>query len=206
MSNKLNTIFLAIFILVIALIYFHTTDTLDQDLGRHIKLGEIIWQAKEVPKTNLFSYTNPDEPVFNSHWGSQVIFYFVHRSLGVGGLILLSTLVNTAAFGLLFAFAVRIVGIVIPAILFIPIVFILLDRTWIRPEMFGNLFYAIVLITLFSPRARKIVKWVFPLIALFWINLHITAVLGVVAMGVVLAQDALENSKLQFKSQKFGNL
>lgn len=182
---------LVLWILVICLIYLHTTDAFDQDLGRHLKLGEIIWETKEVPKTNLFSYTNPDEPVFNSHWGSQVIFYSIHKAFGINGLIFLNTIVNTAAFGLLFFFATRRAGIVIPSLIFMPFVFLLLDRTWIRPEMFGNLFYALLLVCLFSKRVREWLKWFFPIIALLWINLHITAVVGVFMMGVVLLQDTV---------------
>lgn len=192
MNTKASLFFITFWFVVISLIYFHATDAFDQDLGRHLKLGEIIWETKQVPKTNLFSYTNPDEPVFNSHWGSQVIFYLVHRLSGANGLIILSTLFNTAAFGMLFALAVRRVGILIPSMLFIPFSFMLLDRSWIRPEMFGNLFFAIVLVALFSPRARRLIKWAFPVIAFLWMNLHISAVFGVFAMGVILFQDTLE--------------
>lgn len=176
----------------IFLLYFHATDTFDQDLGRHLKLGEIIWQTHSVPKTNLLSYTNPNEPVLNSHWLSQVIFYLVHRASGVGGLILLSTIVNAIALGGLLYFAARRVGPVIPSLVFIPFLFIFTDRSWVRPEMFGNLFYALVLVALFSLRVRSIVKWLFPIIALLWINLHVTWILGVFSMLAVLLQDSLE--------------
>lgn len=195
----IEKLFILTSLFIIFLIYFHTTDAFDQDLGRHLKLGEIIWQTKEVPKTNLFSFTNPNESVFNSHWGSQVIFYLVHRSLGVDGLILLNSLVNTVAFGTLFLMAIRRAGIFIPSLLLVPFVFILLDRTWIRPEVFGNLFYAMLLVAIFSKRIRKYLKWFFPILALFWINLHITAVFGVFTMGVVLLQDSLEGAKIRYK-------
>ena len=202
----MKKIFFILWILIISLIYLHTTDAFDQDLGRHLKLGEIIWQTKEVPKTNLFSYTNPNEPVFNSHWGSQVIFYGVYNAFGVNGLILLSMIVNASAFGILFFFASRRVGLLISSLLFLPIVFLLLDRIWIRPEMFGNLFYAVVLVSLFSKRVRKYLKWFFPVLAFLWINLHITAVFGVFAMGVVLIQDLLEElhaAKYKIQNTKY---
>lgn len=193
MNGKLSLLLIILWIVLISLLYLHTTNSFDQDLGRHIKLGEIIWQTKQVPKTNLFSYTNPNEPVFNSHWGSQVIFYFVNKSFGVNGLILLNTLINTLAFGLLFIFVSRRIGILTPSIVFIPFIFILTDRTWIRPEMFGNLFYAVLLITIFSKRIRNILKWFFPIIALLWINLHISWVFGVFVMAVVLLQDVVDS-------------
>lgn len=201
MSRKFILFLLVLWFIPIALVYFHTTDAFDQDLGRHLKLGEIIWQTKSVPKTNLFSYTNPDEPVFNSHWGSQVIFYGIHKAFGVNGLILFNTIINTAAFSMLFLLTGLRIGFFIPSVLFIPFVYMLLDRTWIRPEMFGNLFYAVLLVSLFSKRARKYIKWFFPVIAFLWINLHISAVFGVFSMFVVLLQDSIseysENSVSQ---------
>lgn len=195
-----NRLLMLLWLIPIFLLYFHATDTFNQDLGRHLKLGEIIWNTHEVPKTNLFSYTNPDEPVLNSHWLSQVILYLVHRSAGVGGLILLTTIVNTLALGALFYFAARRVGWVVPGLAFIPFVFIFTDRSWIRPEMFGNLFYVVVLISLLSPRVRKIAKWMFPVIAMLWVNLHISWIFGIFAMGVVLLQDVLDSKIKNLKS------
>ncbi|PJE69283.1 hypothetical protein COU96_00565, partial [Candidatus Shapirobacteria bacterium CG10_big_fil_rev_8_21_14_0_10_38_14] len=72
MKNE-KIIFFLLGFLVIFLAYFHQLDDFDQDLGRHIKLGEIIWQTKKVPVMNLFSYTHPDFPTLDHHWGSQVI-------------------------------------------------------------------------------------------------------------------------------------
>jgi hypothetical protein len=190
--KKLSLILFLLWLIPITLIYFHKTDVFDQDLGRHLKIGEIIVKTHEVPKINLFSYTNPQEPVFNSHWGSQVIFYGIYQLLGINGLILLSVLVNTTAFGLLFYLVTRRMSIVVPSVLLIPYLFLLLDRSWVRPEMFGNLFFAIVLYALFDTKWRRKIKWAFPFITLLWINTHITAVIGVGAMGVVLGQEILD--------------
>lgn len=195
MFDKFQKFLVLLWFVPITLIYLHTTDSFDQDLGRHIKLGEIIWETKQVPKVNLFSYTNPNEPVFNSHWGSQVIFYLLHKHFGIAGLVLTNALINTLAFGTLFWLAARRSGILIPSLLFIPFSFMLLDRTWIRPEMFGNLFFSILLLSLFVEKIRKVVKWIMPFIALLWVNLHITAFLGVFVMVIVLAQDIFESKK-----------
>ncbi len=193
MDKNFKILLLIFWFFVFFLIYFHTTDSFNQDLGRHIKFGEIIWQTWEVPKTNLFSYTNPEEPVFNSHWGAQVVFYLIHQVAGVNGLIIMSALINAASLGLIFTLAVKRVEFLIPSILFIPFLYIFLDRTWIRPEMFGNLFFAILLVCLFLPKLRSRLKWFFPIIAFLWINLHISAVLGVFTMGLILLQDSLES-------------
>src|SRR5262250_2121111 len=53
----------------------HSINLTDSDLGRHLKNGELVIQSRLVARTNLFSYTFPDQPFVNHHWGSGVIFY-----------------------------------------------------------------------------------------------------------------------------------
>lgn len=65
-------------ILLLAFVFsflFRTDLSFDQDLGRHLKLGEIITQTWNIPKINLFSYTNPDFPFINTHWLFEVWAY-----------------------------------------------------------------------------------------------------------------------------------
>lgn len=197
MFGKSQKFFILFWLIPISLIYLHATDTFDQDLGRHLKIGEIIWQTREVPKVNLFSYTNPDEPIFNSHWGSEVVFYVVHNKLGLPGLIVLSTIINTLVFSIVFVLAVRRTGVLVPSILFIPFMFILLDRSWVRPEMFGNLLFALLLIFLFSPRIKKAFKWGLPIIILLWVNVHITWLLGILGVFIVLIQDVIDRGGIK---------
>lgn len=191
-NGKLRSLLFTLWLIPIALIYLHATDTFDQDLGRHLKIGELIVKEKQVPKINTFSFTFANESVFNSHWGSEVIFYQLHKSFGVPGLITLSVVINTLAFALIFFLAVLRSGIVIPSLLFIPFLYLLLDRSWVRPEMFGNLFFAILLFFLFSPKIRARFKWFLPIITLLWTNLHITALFGVFAIFFILLQDLLQ--------------
>src|SRR3989344_258512 len=85
---KQNYLFVIIFVLF-GVFLVHNFDTIGQDIGRHLKVGEIIWQTKEVPKTNLFSFTEPDFPFINHHWLSEVIFFGIFNWFGFTGLILL---------------------------------------------------------------------------------------------------------------------
>ena len=72
---------------------FRTDHSFDQDLGRHIKLGEIIWQTKEVPKTNLFSYTNEDFPFINTHWLFEVVAYGFSQTIGLSAFLVLKIII-----------------------------------------------------------------------------------------------------------------
>src|SRR3972149_12086752 len=72
---------------------FRTDHAFDQDLGRHLKLGEIIWQTKSVPKINLFSYTNPDFPFINTHWLFEVLVYLGQQAIGLQTLLILKIII-----------------------------------------------------------------------------------------------------------------
>ena len=78
-------------VLVFALLFvlsIHSFNSIGQDIGRHLKVGEIIWQTNEIPKTNLFSFTEPNSPFTNHHWLSEVIFYHIFNLGGFTSLIL----------------------------------------------------------------------------------------------------------------------
>ena len=95
-------VYVLLFVLLASFL-IHNFDSIGQDIGRHLKVGEIIWQTKEVPKTNLFSFTEPDFPFINHHWLSEVMFFGVFGLAGFTGLILVKTVLVLLAFWLLFS-------------------------------------------------------------------------------------------------------
>src|SRR2546428_12739707 len=72
---------------------FRTDFSFDQDLGRHLKLGEIIIQTHQIPKTNLFSYTNADFPFINTHWLFEVLVYALSQTIGLYLLLVLKVII-----------------------------------------------------------------------------------------------------------------
>lgn len=85
--------------------FFHPVYSITQDLGRHLKTGEIILNTYSVPKTNLFSYTYPNFPFINHHWLSEVFYFFSFQRVGFNGLLILNTVLALLAFGLIFNIA-----------------------------------------------------------------------------------------------------
>src|SRR5947209_12011095 len=66
--------------------FFHPVTAINEDLGRHLLLGQIIDKTQTVPRVNLLSYTYPQAPVINSHWLSDVVFFFIYQQSGFNGL------------------------------------------------------------------------------------------------------------------------
>src|SRR3989338_815335 len=127
---------------------FRTDYSFDQDLGRHLRLGEIILQTKSVPLVNLFSYTYPDFPFFNSHWLFEVLVYLGQQTVGLQAILILKVII--------FLTAVWLILKVIPKnqYLLLPVSFIFLhtlrERPELRPEVFSFLFTALTIYILES--------------------------------------------------------
>ncbi len=189
MTGKI-TIFLLLFFVFSFL--FRTDSSFDQDLGRHIKLGEIIVQTHQVPTTNLFSYTNPDFPFINTHWLFEVFVYLWSTSLGLQSLLIFKIIIFLLSVWLIFK--------IVPKdrrVLLLPIGFIFLhvlrERLELRPEIFSFLFTAstyYILETytssLRAPKGRGNLIFLLPLIQLIWVNTHIYFFVGLTLQAIFL--------------------
>jgi len=163
------------------------------DLGRHLKNGEIFLTTLTIPRRNFYSYTHPNFPVINHHWGSGVIFYLLYQ---LGSFPLLSIiygfLVSLAVF-LIFR-AALIVGSTWESFLSLLLALPLISyRTEVRPEGFSFLFFSLdfylLLKFLKSQISFKKLALFYLLIQLVWANLHLFFVFGpfLVAIAIVEA-------------------
>lgn len=158
---------------------FSTSQDFNQDLGRHLKLGEIISKTKSVPNINLFSYTYPGFPFINHHWMSEIIFYNLVRFFGLSSLIYLKiALITLSVLIILKSTTNRATYIsgVISALLFSPL---LVERADIRPEIFAYFLFSwlLLIVVTYQKNSRKI--YFIPLIIVLWINLHISFIFGI---------------------------
>lgn len=190
-----NAILVAAFLLFTLVLHFTSSNDFTQDLGRHLKLGEMIVQTKTIPSQNLFSYTNPNFPFTNHHWLSEVFFYILSHSFGLSSLLLLKVSIIVAA-----VFIVVLIGLktrnyltaIVSALIFSPL---LLDRSDIRPEIFGYLFFSILLfLMMLYPHYKRGLLFI-PLIMILWVNIHISFIFGVYVLGIFFIKLILIHKK-----------
>lgn len=191
---KIILIFSTFFLLFAG--FFHQINAFTQDLGRHLKMGEIILQSHQVPKTNLFSYTYPDFPFINHHWLSEVVFYLIFRMSGPNGLLIFATLTVLFVFSLIYFSALKkdnVFPITIASIFYLGILF---ERTDLRPEIFSFLFLSVFIVILYKYR-EGFTKWIFllPLIEIIWVNMHIYFFMGLIIVGLFLLDFIIKNRK-----------
>jgi len=161
----------------------------DSDLGRHLALGNYILENHVVPSRDVFSHTLPDQPRPPYEWLTQVLFALVYRLLHLDGIILMTAIVISVTFALLYKYANDRCGS--PALV-LATAFLASSSSsihWLpRPHIFTFLFLAIWIERLEKLRKGETVRlFIFPLMMLFWANMHGGFVFGILAWGAYFA-------------------
>jgi hypothetical protein len=187
-ADRWDALWLCSFLLLVFLI--GCVEIEDGDLWWHLRTGQLIAERGEVPRTDWFTYTNPDSPWIDLHWGFQLIAAGLWAIGGAPVLVLTKSLLGTAAFALCLSCRRpqlpwrQAVGCWLPSVL------IFSGRNQVRPEMFSFLFLAAVLAVLFHQRRRPWLVWLLPLIQVLWINVHALFILGLIVWACFLADGA----------------
>ena len=191
-----------LFILYLGLFSFQKIDLATADIGRHLENGKIMLEPEQfgttrsaLLNTNFFSYTNPDFPFVNHHWGSGILLYLFFSVFGFGGLSLLyfSWIAGALIFIILSIYdEVDLQTLCVCGIFLIPLI---ADRTEIRPEGLSFLFLAIFFFLLYkyskNATANQKFLWIIPAIELLWVNMHIYFIFGIYIVGIFLFQSII---------------
>lgn len=180
---------------------------LDGDLGRHITIGNYILDHQRIPTQDIFSHTMNGAPLTPHEWLAQVTFALAHRLLGLDGIVILTALVLSLAFTLLYNEILRrgtnpLVAIVLTLLAAAASSVHFLAR----PHIFTILFLAIWTPIVMSAERGEDHKSVFflPLIMLVWVNTHGAYIAGLIVGGAALAGATWEwtRKRLPFESVK----
>lgn len=209
-DKKFKIILLVLLFVGYAIFLLHPLEAINQDLGRHFKISEEILSNKEIPKTNLFSYTEPNQTFINTHWLGGLIFYGLEKVVGLKGLILFKTLISLISFGIIFWLALKMSytknkkNFYLVFLLSFLSLFLMLERTDVRPEIFSFLFFALYFYILRTYREGSRIIYFLPLIQLLWVNIHIYFFLGPVLWLCFLIERWLKDKNYLEKGKIFG--
>lgn len=161
----------------------------DGDLPRHLLMGKYVLETGAPPTTEIFSYPYAGREYVPHEWLAGVIFYLAWLVLDLNGVVLLAGILIGAAFLLIFvqmalnskelllSFVLVLLGAVVTSI------------HWLaRPHLFTMVFLAIWLVLLDRlARGGQIRIWIFPLLMLFWANIHAEYIVGFLVLLAYLA-------------------
>lgn len=175
-----NLTFSALF-LTVAILSLRQIHLVTADLGRHITNGKELLENSAVLNTNFYSYTYPEEPFVNHHWGSGLLFYGIHQWLGFEGLSFFHMTLTVTAFALIFLVSKNLTSTTDAALASLVVLPLLISRSEIRPELFSFVMTAGFYYILASWRTNRLSRnWLalLPLLMIVWVNLHIYFFMG----------------------------
>lgn len=185
-------------VLVIAILMWYgimlaqKIDLTTADLGRHIKNGEIWLTADDRHKLlgiNFYSFTEPDYPFINHHWGSGVVFFLIVASFGFSALSYFYIVLGIVTFLFFFDIARKMSNVYIASSVSSLLMPIMASRVEVRPEIFTYFFTGLFFWMLWRYHFRKIdyrFLFLLPIGMLVWVNLHVGFFMGIVLVGVFL--------------------
>ena len=178
----------------------------DGDLPRHLLTGGLILESGHIPQFDLFSYRTVNKPGIPHEWLAQVIFFISYNFLGLSGVVLLTAVVITATWLLVYKQTFLHSGSLFSAILFTSLAIgASLIHVLPRPHLFTYLltaFWVIVVERIRNGRAR--IWWLLPLLMLLWVNLHGMFVLGIIILGIYFIGGMLDDSPLIWLTSSIG--
>lgn len=174
--------------------FFRPITAINEDLGRHLLFGKIIFTQHFIPTVNLLSYTNPTFPFINASWLFELVYFLLSKIGGFNLLLFVSTIAIAAAFWGQIYYAFKRYS-VLAILLTTPLYILLLSyRTDVRPEIFSALFMSIFLVVLYSTREKPSKKlFLLVLLEILWANMHIYFFVGPVFVGLFLVDDLIVN-------------
>lgn len=188
-----DVIFLLTF--VAALVVGTALTNRDGDLAKHLRVGEWAIENQQFPTIDVWSHTLPGSSMVPFEWLSQTTLAVVERWLGFDGIVLLTALLVSVPFLLIYRWLIR-----RGAPLGLSFFLIILGAAtsvlhWMaRPHVFSWIFLAIWIIQLGDLKQghRRRVWLLIPLTAL-WVNFHGAWVVGLLLILIHLLGAVLED-------------
>ena len=181
----------------------------DPDFPFHLKTGEYIYQHREIPQDDPFSFygegvfTDREKFTLSQYWIAQIIFYKLYSLLGPTGIILLRAIIFSAFIFLLWV-VLRKRGFYSSLIIAFLMTIMLQSSKVDRPQFFSFLFMVILILLLErfrkSPHS-KISLFFIPPLMLLWANMHAGFVFGIAVISIYALSEGL---KLVINKSGFG--
>jgi len=135
------------------------------DLAYHLRAGGDILDGAGIPRADAWTFTAVGQPWLDQQWGAQVILAAVYRLAGWTGLVLL----RAVLVGLLFALVLqvcRVRGADLRRAAWLTLAAFVVSAValGLRPQLFGMVLLALVLVILAVRRERPRLVWAIPVI------------------------------------------
>ena len=159
------------------------------DLWCHLNFGRWIAEHGRLPGCDPFRPFDAPGRFLNVPWLSQLLGYAWHQTLGLEGLVLAHALLVTLTCAtIMFAVIGRGVSVAWAVAAGVAAYLLSLPVTGtIRPQLFGELAFALTLVAASQSPARRLPLVWLPLVFILWANLHGSFLMGLLVLGCFAA-------------------
>ena len=156
-----------------------------------IRTGEIILNQGALPTADRFSSTHSGETNPPIYWLSQIFYAALVWEIGLTGLQAIDTLLFILALGLVANIARRVTfHPLVPSVALMLGFFVVMPHHRLRPATFGMLGFALIVFissSYWRPRTKLLALM---LTILLWQNLHASATVGILYLGLLFLAEA----------------
>lgn len=163
----------------------------DVDIWWHLKGGRMILESGRVPRVDNLTFASEGQPWIDLHWLFQIACEPIHSRWGIPGLNVAKILVTVAALSLLLGARRPGWPLWVAVLGWLPALFILSGRMYVRPETLTLLYLSAYLAILFRARERPRLLWALPAVQVLWVNSQGLFVLGPFILAVWLFEAVL---------------
>lgn len=158
----------------------------DTDFWWHLRTGDWIRQHQTVPTTDLYTFTVPDHPWVDLHWGFQVVLSWGYAYGGVVALNLAKCVITCFAILLVITTKKRDWPVWVMLLAWMPALLVLSGRMYVRPETFTLLYLCADLAILFRWDKHPRLAFLLPIVQVAWVNSQGLFILGPILIGFAL--------------------
>ena len=157
----------------------------DSDAGWHIRNGEAILAAGQLPHVDPYSFTKAGQPWFAWEWAADVAAGAVHRAAGLRGVAFFYGLAIAAGVWMWFRLHWAMGGNFLIACAMAPLLLSTCNIHWLaRPHVLGWLLLLAIVWWCERGGPRGCPAWGVAAIAAVWANVHASFFLAAVVVGV----------------------
>jgi hypothetical protein len=161
----------------------------DGDLGHHLTIGRLIVESREIPHTDPFSFRTEGKLATPHEWLMQIAFFAVDGIIGLDGIVVFAAVLIALAFTLVYNESLKRSGSILLALVFSLLTAAASSIHWItRPHLITFVLIAVWVANmegLWRGEHRR--WWLFPIMTLFWANVHGMFIVGIIIWIIYLA-------------------
>ena len=150
----------------------------DMDIWWHLKTGELIQDRGEWPRKDWYTFTSTDQDWVDLHWLFQVAASKLYAAGGMPLLTLAAASLGTVALALVIAARRTDWSVPLSIACWLPALFLMGGRFYVRPEMVSLVCIALFLTVLFHADRSPWLPVLLLGIQVLWVNVQGLFILG----------------------------